>query len=215
MLPFTAEQFAATFARYNEAVWPSQVVLTLLGTAAIVALLRGESARRSRAIAAILALFWAWMAGAYHLAFFAAINPAAPLFAALFLAAAAALAWHGVVRGDLRFSRAAPHARLGWLLLALGLVAYPVLGYAFGQRYPASPTFGLPCPTTIFTLGLLQFARRVPASVYAVPVLWTAIGASAAFQLGVRQDLLLLVAGAAALYALRSRSGAAGTPRAR
>ena len=42
---------------------------------------------------------WAWSALAYHAAFFTRINPAAWLFAALFLVQATAFFWSGVVRG--------------------------------------------------------------------------------------------------------------------
>jgi hypothetical protein len=58
------------------------------------------------------------------------------------------------------------------------------------------PTFGLPCPTTIFTLGILMFAKRpFPRSVFIAPVLWCAIGSFAAIQLGVFQDYGLVIAG--------------------
>jgi len=67
---------------------------------------------------------------------------------------------------------------------------------AFGHRYPRVPTFGLPCPTTIFTLGILLLASfPFPKSVFIVPFLWSVVGTSAAFQLGVLQDLSLLVSG--------------------
>ncbi|WP_414541485.1 DUF6064 family protein [Nostoc sp. CCY0012] len=29
---------------------------------------------------------------------------------------------------------------------------YPLIGYALGRIFPTSPTFGVPCPTTIFTV---------------------------------------------------------------
>ena len=50
---------------------------------------------------------------------------------------------------------------LGTALAALGgaLVAYPVLSAMLGREFPEMPTFGLPCPTTIFTLGLLAFLK--------------------------------------------------------
>jgi hypothetical protein len=52
-------------------------------------------------------------------------------------------------------------------------------------------------------LGLLMFARSpVPRSVFAVPVLWSLVGATAAFALGVWQDLGLLAAAAVGLAAL-------------
>src|SRR5665647_2806931 len=63
-----------------------------------------------------------------------------------------------------------------------------------GHHYPAAPTFGLPCPTTIFTFGvLLMAARPLPWLVLVAPMVWAAIGAAAAFSLGVTQDIGLLV----------------------
>lgn len=51
----------------------------------------------------------------------------------------------------------------------------------------------MPCPTTIFTFGILLMARApVPGVVLVAPMLWAAIGAVAAFSLGVTQDLALL-----------------------
>jgi hypothetical protein len=202
-LPFTAEQFLDVFARYNTGVWPAPVVLTGLALLAL-GLVFGRASSAGRWIAAILALLWAWMALAYHLAYFADINPAARVFAAVFLLGAAWFAWLGVVRQRLRFAPTrAPRGWIGAALLVYALVAYPALGHFLGHRYPALPTFGLPCPTTIFTVGLLMFARApVPRSVFVVPVLWSLVGATAAFSLGVWQDLGLVAAAAAGLAAL-------------
>jgi hypothetical protein len=50
-------------------------------------------------------------------------------------------------------------------------------------------------------VGLLAFLRRpFPAYVLVVPALWAAVGASAAFSLGVREDLGLVAAGLVAVY---------------
>jgi len=57
-----------------------------------------------RAIGWLLAAFWAWMAVAYHFAYFTRINPAAWLFGALFLVEAALFARYAFDR-TLRFSR--------------------------------------------------------------------------------------------------------------
>lgn len=206
-LPFDRAAFFEVFARYNDAVWPAQVLLHVLAVAAL-ALLFVRGRRSGRAISLVLALLWAWMGGVYHLVYFRPINPAAALFGALFLAGAAAFAWEGVVRARLRCGDGGGAARpVGTALVAYALVGYPLLGYALGHRYPAMPTFGLPCPTTIFTVGMLAFLRPpVPWRVLAVPVLWTLIGVQAAFALGVYEDLGLLAASAAGVWlALRGR----------
>src|SRR5207248_10939428 len=70
------------------------------------------------------------------------------------------------------------------------------LNQALGHDYPHTPTFGLPCPTTIFTLALMMWLERpFPRVLLVIPLTWAAIGGSAAFFLGVPQDLGLLAAG--------------------
>jgi hypothetical protein len=72
------------------------------------------------------------------------------------------------------------------------LLVYPALSMVTGHHYPEMPTFGLPCPTTIFTVGVLALAKPpVPRVVLIVPILWSLIGVQAAFLLGVPQDLAL------------------------
>jgi hypothetical protein len=75
-------------------------------------------------------------------------------------------------------------------------VIYPILGYLFGHVYPKNPTFGLPCPTTIFTFGLLLWTDKiVPKYVLVIPSIWSLIGFVAALFLGIKEDYGLLIAG--------------------
>lgn len=187
-LPFSHAQFFEVFQRYNEAVWPAQLVLGLFALAAAALLFVPGG---GRAVSAILAALWAWMAIAYHFAFFRAINPAATLFGVMFLAGAAAFGW-----SRLRFGwPGAARGAFGIALIVYALAVYPVLGAMLGQQYPAAPTFGLPCPTTLFTAGVLLFLQPpYPRHVLIVPFLWTLVGASAAVLLGVPQDFGLVVA---------------------
>jgi hypothetical protein len=195
-IPFTSAQFLAVFGRYNEAVWPSQIILNILALIAI-ALLYYKRPITDRGIAAILSFFWSWMALTYHFMFFSKINPAAWLFGTVFLIAGIWFLWLGVIKGELhfRFTRGL-RGLSGTLLLIYSLIVYPILGYMLDHHYPDIPTFGLPCPTTIFTLGLLLFlAPPVHRSNFIVPLLWTVVGSIAAFRLGLLQDFGLLIAG--------------------
>ena len=195
-LPFTRDQFFEVFRRYNEAVWPAQWVLYAFACAAIMLAIRGKP-RDGRLISGVLATFWLWMAIGYHFTFFAAVNRAAIVFGALFGVQAVLFGAYGVWKGQLEFRPQADLAGItGMLLVAYALVGYPLLGAALGHRYPASPTFGVPCPTTIFTLALLLWARPpLPRALLAVPLLWAALGTSAALVLGVREDWGLALAG--------------------
>jgi hypothetical protein len=198
--PFTAEQFFEVFRLYNEAVWPLQIVFHALALAALALVFaRGGS---GRPVSAILAALWAWMGLAYHLVYFREINPAATLFGLLFLAGAAAFAWSGAVRARLHFvPQGGVAGAVGAALVAYALVLYPLAAVLLGHGYPAMPTFGLPCPTTLFTLGMLAFLKPPrPVAVFVVPLLWTLVGAQAALAFGVLEDFGLLVAGIAGLW---------------
>ena len=194
-LPFTAAQFHEVFAKYNAAVWPTQVGLLMLALGALWLVVRPR-ARSDAVISAILALLWLWLA-VYHLAFFRRINPMAVAFAALAVAQGVALLWWGV-HGYVRFER--PGGWRGWAggaLLVYALAIYPVLSRHSGYAYPYIPTFGLPCPTTLYTVGLLAFlSRPYRWQLFIVPVLWSLIALPAAFLLSVPQDLGLAASAA-------------------
>ena len=198
-LPFTHDQFLDVFGVYNGLFLPAVVLLWAATLAALVSW-RRRGAAASRMLAGLLAIHWGWSGLAYHLALFRAINPVAVAFAALFVAQAAIFAWQGVVRGRLVF---AP-PRSGWgavgAVLAAYALVYPGIGLLTGLHYPRMPTFGVPCPTTILTAGLLLTVPPREARLAAViPMLWSVIGGSAAFTLGIRPDLALPFAGAALL----------------
>jgi hypothetical protein len=213
-LPFTREQFFDLFAAYNAAVWPALVVLWIASAVVSVLLL---SSRRppDRRISALLAAHWIWSGVAYHAVFFTRINPAAWMFAALFLVQAALFFGVGVVQGRLSFApRRNPWTVVAWSLVAYSLL-YPAINAAQHLTWSRMPTFGVPCPTTIFTAGLLMLANRASWRLSIIPVIWSVIGGSAASLLGVRADYVLPIAGLAlAIFtvlepnAQRSRSAA-------
>lgn len=192
-LPFTADAFLQVFARYNDATWPAVVVLWIAAASALVSVVRAPGEWSSRYTSAVLAVLWLWGGLVYQAKYFTSINPAAWGFAALFVGEAGLLASHGLIHRRLVFGTAMRPSR--WLGIGLGLyaLAYPALNILAGHTYPASPSFGVPCPTAILTVGLmLTVANRPPLAVIVVPVLWALIGGSAALVLGVTTDYVLL-----------------------
>jgi hypothetical protein len=180
------------FAVYNRSLWPFALALWAYALVAAVALTRHRGC--GRVPVAILAVQWVWAGVAYHSVLFATINPAARLFATLFVIEAGLLVWFGVVRDQLRFSPTGSLRHVvGWTLIIYTLV-YPLLGQAEGHAFPRGPTFGVPCPTTLLTIGWLFVADPPwPKVVALVPIGWALIGGSAAGLLGVRADLMLWV----------------------
>lgn len=206
-LPFSVDQFFAVIRQYNEAVWPAQVLLLMVGLTAI-ALLLWKRSWSSVAISGILALLWTWMGVVYHLAFFTSINPLAYVFGAISLVGAAVFVWLGVLRRELDFIlRRDGQGLMGMVLVVFALLIYPAWSSIAGHAYPNLPTFGLPCPTTIFTIGMLAMAVGSKVRVaLVVPILWSLVGGQAAFLLDVPPDWGLLAAGLIAL-GLASRVG--------
>lgn len=199
-LPFTVDEFFGVFRAYNEALWPIQAVLIGLALAAIALVLKPRR-WTSVGISSILVFLWAWLAVVYHIVFFARINPLAYVFSAVSLVGTLIFVWQGMVRHRLRFAWVGgSRALVGVGLIVFALVLYPLWSWCGGHAYPHMPTFGLPCPTTIFTIGLLAFlVPPYPRSPFIVPVLWCLVGTKAAFLLGVHQDLGLVVAGTAGI----------------
>lgn len=195
-LPFSADAFFDLFGAYNAQFWPVAVLLWAATVRAFVRVLRGR-ADLSRFPAVLLVLQWTWTAVAYHLFFFTRINPAAWAFAMLFLVEAALLAWFAWRQPPQFAPVRSRRGALAAMLIGYAL-AYPLLAVAGGHTYPRVPTFGLPCPTAILTIGVLIGAGRTfPRIAAVVPMVWSVIGGSAAVFFGVWADLMMPVAAAA------------------
>ncbi|MDX1432152.1 MAG: DUF6064 family protein [Gammaproteobacteria bacterium] len=216
MLPFTTEVFFSVFEQYNLDIWPAQLVAYVLGLAMLVHVFK-PIRHGDRLVSAALAAAWLWNGLVYHLAYFATINFAAPAFAALFVVQGALLVWTGVVRGRTvwRF-RADAYGWIGLALAVFAMALYPLIGWLAGHGWPSSPLLGVaPCPTTIFTVGMLLLsAQRTPLHLVIIPVLWSLVGGSAAWLLGVVEDVALPIAGigGAALIVVRNRRHFAAAP---
>jgi hypothetical protein len=195
-LPFTVEQFMGIFEKYNIAVWPMQIILVLIALSALFLSLRKFS-YSDKFISAILGFFWLWIGVVYHLTHFTSINTAAYLFGALYIIQGLIFIFVGGIKSRLSF-KLQPNAYgiIGSLFILYALIIYPILGYFLGHVYPKNPTFGLPCPTTVFTFGLLLWTDKiVPKYVLVIPLIWSMIGFGAALSLGVKEDYGLLIAG--------------------
>ncbi len=194
-IPFTTEQFFLVFEKYNQAIFPMQFVLILVAVI-VIFLAASRKPSRNKIISGLLGLLWLWTGIVYHLIFFTAISPPAYIFGALFVFQGLLFLSEGVVINRLSF-RASQRfdGILGAVFIAYALVIYPLISSGLGRIFPASPTFGTPCPTTIFTFGLLLWTdRKISLSLLIVPVLWSLVGTSAALSFGIKEDFGLLVA---------------------
>lgn len=195
-LPFTIEQFMEVFKNYNNAIWPLQIIFYLLAAVALFFTFR-QSSNSSKIVSLILSFFWIWMGVVYHLIYFTSINNAAFLFGSLFIVQGLLFILVGVIKNNIRFSITYDSSGItGLILIVFALLLYPILGLLQNHIYPNSPTFGVPCPTTIFTFGLLLLSKRkIPIVLLIIPLFWSILGFTAAFKLGIKEDLGLLISG--------------------
>jgi hypothetical protein len=184
-LPYSAEVLYALLAGYNAALWPAQVLATVLALAALALAFRPR-AWSSRAIALVLAAGWAVCGYVFHLQHFQAINFFAGYFAPVFLLQALLLLWTGTLRGRLAFRiRHDAASGQGLALIATALVLVPLLGWLGGYGLEGAAIVGLaPAPTLLFTLGLLlQAEGRTPVYLLVLPLVAAGIGAAEAWFL--------------------------------
>ena len=195
-LPFTLEQFFDVFGKYNQAVWPMQILLYLLAAIAIFLTFR-KSRWSDKVVSAILGFLWIWIGLVYHIIYFSTINKPAYLFGILFIIQGLIFLYFGIAKSFLSFKYiTSTYSIIGSIFMLYALIIYPILGHLLGHIYPKTPTFGLPCPTTIFTFGILLCTdKRVPKYVIVIPLLWSVIGSTAAIKLTILQDYGLFISG--------------------
>jgi len=202
-LPFSLADFLNVFKNYNQSIFPLQIVFNLVAFLCIYLLFtRNKSA--TRLISITLAFLWLWMGIVYHIIFFSEINTAAYIFGGLFILQGIMFTGCGLIRKKLSFKYTKSiYNYVGLIFLLYALIIYPVLGTFLGHAYPYSPTFGLPCPTTIFTFGILLFTnKKMPWHLLIIPLLWSIVGFTAALNLTIYEDTGLLVAGVTAFSLL-------------
>lgn len=218
--PFTIEQLLGVFVAYNATIWRAQIAAYIFGLVA-VAVVWSRRPIASRLIPSVLAPMWALNGSGYQFLFFATIKLAAKLFAGFFFLKAILFAASAVVANALRFQIVRNFRSIaGATVIIYAMLTYPVLGIWAGHGLMAGPMFGVaPCPTTIFTIGMLMLARgRWVVWLSIIPFLWSLVGLAAAVQLGMSEDLGLPIAGVAlmlmlatGMFQLRPSGGTTGT----
>jgi hypothetical protein len=193
-MPFTADEFLDVFAAYNRALWPLALALWVL-TAAVFTTFIVRARMWMPLPAVLLADHWLWAGILYHGLFFTAVNPAAWLFAALFILQAV---FFVVVAssGGTTAARSGSWRHVVSSFLILYSLLYPAIVWADGFVYPRMPTFGVPCPTVIVTIGFLVAVSTSSIVLSLIPVAWSMLGVSAVWSFGVHADLVLPAAGA-------------------
>lgn len=161
-LMFSPQVYGRLLARYQQALWPAQVLALALGSVLLVLAARRGSARPLLPCL-LLAAAWALVGWGFHWQRYAEIFLAAPALAiaswlqALLLAGCAW--WPGRPRAEPSTARWP-----GVALLAAGVLLVPAWPVVAGQGWLRAEVFGLmPDPTALATLGWLLATPTLPA----------------------------------------------------
>jgi hypothetical protein len=197
-LLFSPRTYYRLIERHNLALWPAQIAAVAAGLA-VGGLLRRPTPARSRAIAGILAVLWAWVGWTFVASRYATINWVASYLAWLFAAEAVLLGWFGAAGGQPRFGWRRDAAGVAGAVLFVGSVAlYPVLAPALGRGWTQSELFGIaPDPTVLGTLGLLLMAEGSPRprqALLAAPFAWCLLGGATLLAMESPEAWILLLA---------------------
>ena len=203
-LMFSPRTYYRLLERYNEAVWPVQL-LTLAAGAIILVLLANPSAGRSRIIAGILALLWAWIAWAFLWSRYAAINWAVTYMVPMFVIEVVLLVWTAVAERPLalRFKHDFP-GTIATVVLILSIAVYPLLAPLSGRPWGQSEVFGTASdPTVLGTLALALLAGNpLRWQMAVVPILWLLFSGATLLAMRSAEAYLLLPAAVLGLGAL-------------
>lgn len=193
---------------HNAELWPAHIVAIALCLLLVAVAWRGGPLA-GRAIAATLAVAWAFVGWRFHWHHYATINWAATYFAVAFFVQAALLLGVAALGGPAR--GAAPRARryAGLALIVAALALLPLAALALGRPVRQLEAPGLsPDPTALVTLGLLLMAPRAHGWLLAVPLVWCLVSTLTLATMGAA-DAWLPFAGAvvalASALALRAR----------
>jgi hypothetical protein len=191
---FPLELFTGVFEKYNLAIWPMQVVAYILGIVSLFLVIK-RTKYSNRINAAILSFLWLWIGIVFFLLYFAPIFSPHYVFGGLFIIQGI-LFLASVIKPRISFGcKRDVYSVVGILFIAYAMIGYPAVGYLLCHRQSAP--FGVfPCPTTVFTFGLLLLVdKKVPKLFLVIPPLWALMGGFPPVFVGIFEDIGLIVAG--------------------
>jgi len=197
LVPYTRDVYLGMFERYNDGIWPAQVVAYVLCLLALWAALR-PFANSGRIVATVLAAAWIWTGVAFHMLTYSRIDWAGWPIGVLFVVQALLFVVVGTLWNQLsfRFTAGSVTRGCGLVFAAGALIVYPLLESTLGPNLPGTGLVGVgPGPTTLFTLGILLLgAPRPRLYLFVIPVLWALVAGAAGMVLSIHQDIWLPLA---------------------
>jgi hypothetical protein len=193
---------------YNNALWPLQLMMLLVGIGLVWLLLRPRQNDR-RIVAIVLAALWLFVGWAYLWSRLSSINWAATYAACGFAVQAILM----IVIYVMPSKNRAPllNGVSGPVVAAVAVLLYPGLSLIAGRGLGTSEVFGImPDPTAIATIGFLASARqRYDFVLFVIPTLWCIISSVTLYAMVDTTwwiPLAICVLGIAATFARHNRA---------
>ena len=194
------EDFFRILQGYNETFWPLMILTFLLGIVVIYLAAR-KYGSSDRIISAILSFLWLWSGLVFFILYYGPLDaeflglliPGVWYFGGvLFLLEGVLFLILGVMKSSLSFQPGNDwHLAIGAVMVVYAMIIYPLIGFFTGYHYPRYPVFGIaPCPLTIFSLGLFQWAdRKLPIVIVVIPFVWGLMGIMPVLALNIWADV--------------------------
>lgn len=195
MLSFSLEEFLLVLESYNLAIWPLQIIAYVLIVLVLFFSLK-PTKYSTKIVLAILSFFWLFTGIVFCLLYWAPTHIFGYIFGVCCIAQGL-LFLYSITRSDITISSPdKTYTLIGILFVLYAIIGYQVFGYYLGHIYPKFFAVGLvPCPTTIFTLGIfLIINKKIPIKYFVIPLMISLGGFLAAYN-GIYEDIGLIIAG--------------------
>ncbi|MCD6475828.1 MAG: hypothetical protein J7K85_06130 [Anaerolineaceae bacterium] len=192
-MEITLEQLMNAVSQYNETIWPFQFVAIALSFLGVYLAFR-KSKTSDWIIVGMMIFFYLWNALLFWLPMAKGGFTTGYVFVVIFLFEVAYLLYAGIKeRLSFRF-KSSVTAIIGVVVIAYGLIIYPIVGLLIGRQYPAlifSPFF--PCPLNIWVMGMFLLTEKpLPRCLIVVPFVWGLFGFFMV-AIGLYEDIVLVL----------------------
>lgn len=206
MFALSIKDFMLVLEQYNTTIWPMQIVAYLLVGVALFFSIK-SSKYSQRILLVIMAFLWLFNGIVFNLIFWTPSHFFGYVFG-IFCIVQGLIFLSGLKGTDLLTSyESSIYSFTGIIFIIYAAIGYQVFGYFLGHIYPNFFPVGLvPCPTTIFTFGVfLIIHKRISIKYYAIPLI-VALGGFLAANIGIYEDIGLIIAGLLGTYLIIRRN---------
>ena len=192
-MDITLQELLASFSQYNELIWPFQFLAFALSLIGLYYAFK-KNKISDWVIIGIMIFFYLWNAFIFWLPMALDGYSTGYVFISIFVFQAGYLLYAGIKKRLSFDFHNASSAIIGLVIIAYGLLFYPLVGLLIGRQYPAlifSPF--CPCILNIYVMGMLLLTDKpIPRCLVMTPFVWGIIGFFFV-TMGLTEDIVLIL----------------------